>query len=1253
MKSSAIIAAVLMAVVTIASALAPIALESSSTTLDHTVPGEEDQHGLVPPPPPVPGVGEDLALSHLAPSFTENAGQLENDGILYYASSGEVQVGFGTGCVQVTLRSRDQAGGVAVRLTFPGSDAVPPVARGELGHRSNFFLGNDAGEWRTGVRTYSEVVYEDLYDGIDLVYRAGPEGLKYDLVVRPGADPRLIEMSYEGIEGLELGSDGSMSIRTGIGDLGDAPPTATTMDGRPVPCAYELRGPLAYGFRCGAWDPAQTFVIDPMVYATYIGGSEHEEVMAIAVDASGDAYVTGVTNSTDFPVTSGAFQTTLGTREDAFVAKLNPDGSALVYATYIGGSALDEAGAICVDASGDVFIAGRAYSDDFPVTSGAYQTTKVGSSFFVAKLNPSGSALLYATFLGSGTYEATYALLSVDASGSAYLVGATYADDFPTTEGAYKTTYGGDAADAFVSKLDAAGTALVYSTYIGGSSTDRAEAIAVDANGRAYVVGSTNSTDFPTTAGAYQTTMAGGDRDAFVTVVNAGGSALVYSTYIGGSEDEHADAVTVDALGYAHLAGSTNSTDFPVTAGALQTANNGLYDAFAAKLNMAGTALVYSTYVGGSDNDQLYGLAVDGYGSAHLTGHTRSSDFPVTADALQPALDGGADAFVAKLGPSGTAIDYATYLGGTGFEVGCAIALDSSGNILVGGYTYSTDFPVTSGAFATSYGGGAFDAFVAQVTTVAPPTQYRVDFVTSPPGLDLLIDYVSRTAPYFEMWEGGSFHTVSVTSPQQAGSDTRYSFVDWSDGGYQTHTITADGPMTLTANFVAQYVTTFDTSPTGLMVYVDGTNRATPYSDWWDDGSTHEISVPSPQTPYSDSIYTFGAWSDNGAQTHTIVVDGVETVTATFTVQHRVSIGTDPWGLDVTIDGEVTDTPYSGWWASGSTHTVSTPSPQESGSETRYDFTSWSDDGAMTHSVVADDQISLTAYFTVQYLVTIESDPTGLNASVDGVDRKTPFTDWWASGEVHTISAPSPQLSGSDARYTFSRWSDYHAQAHDVSIGSPETYTVIYTSQYLVEVMTNPPGIGVRVDGEWWTGPASLWLAGGSYHSIYVNYTQDELYFDSWSDGGSISHSYYVTGPGNVTATFKAPPPTLNVVTPTGDQIVDEELRISGSATAFATVWLSVDGGEWTEVTTAEAGGEWTYKWDTTDVPNGNHTLELKAVRSGQESPVTSVRVLVANGGPSGEDGGLLTVYLLNAVVMLFVVLVLLTLLRPGRQRQS
>jgi hypothetical protein len=442
------------------------------------------------------------------------------------------------------------------------------------------------------------------------------------------------------------------------------------------------------------------------------------------VDAAGNAYVAGYTNSPQitFPVKVGPDLTYNGGSDDAFVAKVNAAGTALVYVGYIGGSGSDEGKGIAVDAAGNAYVAGYTSSSEasFPVKGGPDLTYNEGGDVFVAKVNAAGTALVYAGYIGGDKGDSGDGIV-VDAAGNAYVTGFTESTEttFPV-KGGPGLTHNGGYTDAFVAKLRADGTGLVYAGYIGGSGYDESYGIAVDAAGNAYVAGWTSSTEasFPVKVGPSLTF--NGLYDAFVAKVNAAGTALVYAGYIGGSDGDEGHGIAVDTAGNAYVVGYTSSTEasFPVKGGPGLTYNGGI-DAFVAKVNAAGTALVYAGYIGGSGGEFVYGIAVDAAGNAYVAGYTSSTEasFPVKVGPDFTFNGGLYDAFVAKVNAAGTALVYAGYIGGSGNEIyGGGIAVDVAGNAYVAGSTSSTQasFPVKVGPYLF-FSGGFDDAFVAKV----------------------------------------------------------------------------------------------------------------------------------------------------------------------------------------------------------------------------------------------------------------------------------------------------------------------------------------------------------------------------------------------------------------------------------------------------------------------------------------------------------------------------------------------------------
>lgn len=674
------------------------------------------------------------AYAKLPLSFVPNAGQMDSR-VRYSAQSAGKTFYFTSR--EAVFVFANKAKGLVLRLAFlDGNPQTALAGQKETGTKVHYFIGNDPSRWHTNLPTYGEVVYRNLWPGIDLLFRSESGQLNYEFLLKPGAHVQDIQLAYRGARNLSVDREGNLIIHTALGNLTDTRPTTYQLiDGKRIPVksrfALERRANsvTTFSFHVGNYDRRRELVLDPgLVYSTYLGGSADDAGNGIAVDTAGQAFVTGNTYSPDFPTTAGAYDRTFnGTGGfifgggDVFVTKLNSSGSALVYSTYLGGT-LDEpvfGASIAIDRDGNAYVTGTTDSPDFPTTPGAFQRSLKGiEDAFITKLNHDGSALVYSTYLGGSAQDDTdfYSSIAVDSSGSAYVTGFTQSPDFPTTPGAYQQSFKG-VEDAFVTKLNPSGTGLVYSTYLGGTGDEGGLGIALDGDGRAIVTGYTNSADFPTTPNAAQPVIGGG-YDAFVTKLNSGGTGLIYSTFLGGTSDDAAGSIATDGAGSAYVTGSTFSPDFPTTPSAFQkTANGGAPDAFVTKLNPDGSALVYSTYLGGAGSEQGDSIAVDSAGQANVAGFTNAINFPVTSDAVQPTNNGGYDAFVTKLNRFGSALVYSTYLGGTIDDFGNGIALGRSNKVYVTGSTDSPDFPTTSGAFDTTYNGGTNtgDAFVTKL----------------------------------------------------------------------------------------------------------------------------------------------------------------------------------------------------------------------------------------------------------------------------------------------------------------------------------------------------------------------------------------------------------------------------------------------------------------------------------------------------------------------------------------------------------
>ena len=581
------------------------------------------------------------------------------------------------------------------------------------------FVGAAAGS--TVSSTGSTLFYRGAWPGIETEYAPYRQTLKSEYHVAPGADPHLIRLRYDGRSLPRTLGDGSLVVGVPGSEFVESAPYAYQDREGPVPiqAAWHIYSDGTVGFKLGPYDPSRPLIIDPVMnYSTYLGGSGNTEVTSVAFDTYGNAVVAGWTTATDLPA-SGVKTKNSGS-VDAFVAKLSAEGNRIVWCTYLGGSGDDRAFGVAVDLSNNVYVTGWTQSSNFPLAGAIQSKLSGGRDAFVTKLNSSGTAILYSTYLGGSNYDQGNSI-AVDSTGAAYIAGDTLSTNFPVVS-AYQPVSGGQ-QDAFVAKLNPAGNGLVFSSYLGGNAMDHAAAIALDASRNVYVTGSTNSANFPVldaTQPKY-----GGGQDAFVAELKSTGSVLLFATYIGGSGADCGNAVAVDVSGNVYVGGVTLSVNFPTSAGAYQqTLLSGGADnhGFAWKINSGKTALVYSTYLAGMNMDAVNGIAADPAGNAYLVGLTSSTDFPIVRP-FQAAIIGLTNAFLLKLNPSGSGLIFGSYLGGSSSDTANGIAVDSLQNIVIGGVAGSTDFPVRNAA--QSYSNAPLSGFVTRVVS----GWYAVDFL--------------------------------------------------------------------------------------------------------------------------------------------------------------------------------------------------------------------------------------------------------------------------------------------------------------------------------------------------------------------------------------------------------------------------------------------------------------------------------------------------------------------------------------------
>ncbi len=621
-----------------------------------------------------------------------------------------------------TLKFKDER----LSLNFGNSSQNAKVIGSDRASATvNYFRGSDASLWHRGISTYRKVTYESLYPGIDIVFHAKGSLLEYDFVVHPHADPSKIELSIESKSQPSIAANGDLVISAGKGELRfQAPLLYQDSTVKPVQAKYVLEPDHTIRLAVGTYDHSKKLLIDPVVtYSTFFGGSDDEGIFGIQRDEEGNIYLSGETSSLDFP-TANPVQHHEGGDYDAFVSKLDPSGTHLIYSTYLGGSGYDHAVGLAVDSRGEAYIAGETVSPNFPTKNALQSVLKGSQNAFVAHLTRSGSDLVFSTYLGGSKGDGAQDL-TIDQNADIYVAGYTNSPDFPVTSAAYQTVCDGPNSfgltycnnDAFVTKIASTGSKLLYSTFLGGSSYDGASGIAVDRAGAAYVAGGTSSADFPV-LNAFQPVLAG-RGNAFITKLSPTGGTLEFSTYLGGSIGDNANAIALGPAGNIYVTGSTISLDFPLVEPFQATNRGGWSDGFVSKLSRDGRHLLRSSYFGGSGWDVPSRLAVDAFGSVSVIGFTTSTDLTVS-HAIQRSFAGGfSDAFALKLLPNSWEPLYSTYLGGKGDEFGYGILSEKYGQLWIGGSTSSVDYPIRA-AFQPKYAGGPFDAFLTRISLTIP-----------------------------------------------------------------------------------------------------------------------------------------------------------------------------------------------------------------------------------------------------------------------------------------------------------------------------------------------------------------------------------------------------------------------------------------------------------------------------------------------------------------------------------------------------
>ncbi len=586
--------------------------------------------------------------------------------------------------------------------------------------KGNYFIGNSPLRWRREIEYFARVKCENIYDGIDIVYYGNQGELEYDFVVRPGADPTNIALAFDGVSEVELDKSGDLLLHAGTGLVRQCRPFIYQVaDGirREVSGRFLVGDSGVVGFQVGSYDKTRPLVIDPILkYGTYLGGSEDDIAHAIAVDKEGFVYITGETMSPDFSTTDSSIQQASGGLYDIFVIKFDLSSGTPVYSTYLGGRGFDLGYGIAVDSEGNAYITGCTTSHDFPTRKGLQRMPRGLYDVFVTKLSSDGKELIFSTYLGGAGDDCAYGI-AVSPDGKVHITGSTDSTDFPTYRALYYASHGG--TDIFATSFRPSGNKLLFSTYLGGSGQDVAQAIALDDMGNEYITGSTTSRDMFTTSNAVQREFSGGPvfGDGFVVKLNAKKSRFYYSTYLGGEGEDIGRSIAAGSDQSMYITGLTLSSDFPVTANALRTQIGGLSDGFVTRLDALGAQYIYSTFLGGNNQEEGMSIGLDSDGNAVIAGITASDDFPTTEDAIQPVRGGivnDEDAFVIKLDSIGANLIYSSYIGGRGEDSACGLAIDSEGNVVITGFTRSKKFPTAGKTFQSEKREGT-DAFLVKI----------------------------------------------------------------------------------------------------------------------------------------------------------------------------------------------------------------------------------------------------------------------------------------------------------------------------------------------------------------------------------------------------------------------------------------------------------------------------------------------------------------------------------------------------------
>jgi uncharacterized repeat protein (TIGR02543 family) len=802
--------------------------------------------------------------------------------------------------------------GVALKEYLIGARVKEPKGEDRADTKVNYFIGNEQSKWRSNIPTYDTVNLGEVYRGIEVKLKAYGEKVEKLFYLKPGANLKDLKIGLNGAKVLRVNDTGELEIDTGYGVIKFTRPVAYQIKGQGVrskkqfdtdtntdtkrqgarqyvEVAYVVNPPNPplskgvggfYGFKVGEYDKTKELIIDPLLASTFVGGSDNDSADTIAIDSSGNVYIAGKTTSSNYP--AYGYDTSQNNREDVFVSKFNSDLTTLISSTFIGGSYNDFANAIAIDSSGNVYIAGKTTSSDYPTTLGSYDTSYNSEDFttgdvFVSRLSNDLTSLLSSTYVGWDK-EDYASSIAIDSSGNILITGGTNSSDYPTTSGSYDTSHNGS-YDVFVSRLNSELTSLLSSTYVGWDKEDYASSIAIDSSGNILITGGTNSSDYPTTSGSYDTSH-NGSYDVFVSKLSSDLTSLLSSTFVGGSNLDVASAIIITSDGI-YITGGTYSSNYPTISGYYDISHNDSYDVFISRFSSDLTSLLSSTFVGGSNDDFANTITADSSGNIYIAGFTGSSDYPTTTGSYDPSHNGGNDVFISKLNSTLVNLLSSTFIGGSGSEIAYGMAI-SSDNIYIAGETNSSNYPTTSGAYDELYT-SSYDVFISKLDIDISSLPYTLTVTTSGTGGG---NVTSSSAAINCGSDCSEAYVSGISVTLTAAADSSSVFTGWGggcSGTSSTCTITIDANTSVTANFdKATYTLTVTISGTGSGTVTSspaGINCGLDCSEAYVSGTSVTL------TAVADSGSVFAGWGDrcSGTDTCTITINAnTSVVTAKF-----------------------------------------------------------------------------------------------------------------------------------------------------------------------------------------------------------------------------------------------------------------------------------------------------------------------------------------------------------------------------------